>query len=110
MMTHGGVVSFTLRPLYSWGKSPWYPLGRKLGGPQNRSGLRGEEEVLEPSGTRTSTSRSSSPQPVAIPNTLSRLKIEENPLYEITEQFTVLGNGKHSFTRIDRILHRYLVK
>jgi hypothetical protein len=26
------------------GKSPWYPLDRKLGGPQSRSGLAGEEE------------------------------------------------------------------
>jgi hypothetical protein len=32
------VVSFTLRPLYSQGYSPWYPLNRKLGEPQSRSG------------------------------------------------------------------------
>jgi hypothetical protein len=37
------VVSFTPRPLYSQGKSPWYPLDRRLGGPQNRSG-RGSEQ------------------------------------------------------------------
>jgi hypothetical protein len=37
------VVSFTPRPLYSQGKTPWYPLYRKLGMPQRRSG-RGEEE------------------------------------------------------------------
>jgi hypothetical protein len=30
------VVSFTLRPLYPQGKSPWYPLDRRLGGPQRR--------------------------------------------------------------------------
>jgi hypothetical protein len=35
------VVSFTPRPLYSRGKSPRYPLDRRLGGPQNRSGLCG---------------------------------------------------------------------
>jgi len=28
------VVSFTPRPLYPQGKSPWYPLYRRLGGPQ----------------------------------------------------------------------------
>jgi hypothetical protein len=30
------MVSFTSRPLYPQGKSPWYPLDRRLGGPQNR--------------------------------------------------------------------------
>jgi hypothetical protein len=37
------VVSFTLRPLYPQGKSPWYPLDRRLGWPQSRSGRGGEE-------------------------------------------------------------------
>jgi hypothetical protein len=36
------VVSFTTRPLYSRGKSPWYPLAKRLGGPRNRSGRREE--------------------------------------------------------------------
>jgi hypothetical protein len=36
------VDSFTPRPLYPQGKSSWYPLDRRLGGPQSRSG-RGEE-------------------------------------------------------------------
>jgi hypothetical protein len=35
------VVSFTPRPLNPQGKSPWYPLNRRLGGPQNRSGSGG---------------------------------------------------------------------
>jgi len=30
------VVSFTPRPLYPQGKGPWYPLDRRLGGPQHR--------------------------------------------------------------------------
>jgi hypothetical protein len=30
----GVVVSFTLRPLYPRGNSPWYPLDRRLGGPR----------------------------------------------------------------------------
>jgi hypothetical protein len=32
------VVSFTPRPLYHQGKSPWYPLDRRLGGARSRSG------------------------------------------------------------------------
>jgi hypothetical protein len=36
-------------------------LDRMLGGPQNRSGWRGEEKILTPIGTRTPTTRSSSP-------------------------------------------------
>jgi hypothetical protein len=67
------VVNFTPRPLYPQGKSPQYPLDRRLGGPQNRSGRFGEVKILTPTGTRTPTPRSSSPQLVAIPTTLSRL-------------------------------------
>jgi hypothetical protein len=39
-----GVVSFTSRLLYPQGKRPWYPLYRRLGGPQSRSGRGGEEK------------------------------------------------------------------
>jgi hypothetical protein len=42
------VVSFTPRPLYLQGKTPWYPLYRRLGGPQSRSGRGGEEKNSEP--------------------------------------------------------------
>jgi hypothetical protein len=66
-------VSYTPRTLYPRGKSPRYPLDRRLGGPQNRSGRRGEEENLAATGTRTPTSQPSSPLPVAIPTMLSRL-------------------------------------
>jgi len=38
------VISFTPRPLYRQGKSPWYPLYRRLGGPQSRSEFGGEEK------------------------------------------------------------------
>jgi len=37
------VVSFTPRPLYPKGKSPCYPLFRRLGGPHSRSGTVGNE-------------------------------------------------------------------
>jgi hypothetical protein len=40
------VVGYTPRPLYPQGKSPWYPLDRKLGEPQSRSGRGGEEKII----------------------------------------------------------------
>jgi len=43
------VVSFTPRPLYAQGKSPWYPLDR-LAGSQSRSGHGGRERA--PAGIR----------------------------------------------------------
>jgi hypothetical protein len=51
------VVSFTPRQLY-----PQYPLERRLGRPQSRSGRRGEEKILDPIGIRTPSPRSSSPK------------------------------------------------
>jgi hypothetical protein len=38
------VVSFTPRPIYPQGKSPWYPLDRRLHGPQSHSRRGGEEK------------------------------------------------------------------
>jgi hypothetical protein len=69
------VVSFTPRLLYPREKNPRYPLDRRLGGPQSRSGQFIEVKNLDPTGTRTPTRRSSSPYPVAIPTTLTRLMI-----------------------------------
>jgi hypothetical protein len=37
------------RSLYLQGKSPWYQLDRRLGGPQSRSGRGGEEKNSQPS-------------------------------------------------------------
>jgi hypothetical protein len=34
--------------LYPQGKSPWYPLDRRLGGTQSRSGHSGEEKNFQP--------------------------------------------------------------
>jgi hypothetical protein len=42
------VVSFTPRPIRPQGKSPWYPLDRRLGGPHSRSGRGGEEKNSQP--------------------------------------------------------------
>jgi hypothetical protein len=45
------MVSFTPRPLYPQGKSPWYPLDRRLGGLQNEAPLiypRRYVEMLHP--------------------------------------------------------------
>jgi hypothetical protein len=42
------VVSFMPRPLYPQGKSPWYPLDRRLGGPQSRYEHGGEEKNSQP--------------------------------------------------------------
>jgi hypothetical protein len=56
------VVSFTPRPLYSQGKSPWYPLDRRLGGPQSRSGRGGEDKI--PSPCRKSNPRTPIVQPL----------------------------------------------
>jgi hypothetical protein len=43
-----------------------YPSDRRLGGPQSLFGRRGEDKILDPTGTRTPTPLSSSPYPVAI--------------------------------------------
>jgi hypothetical protein len=42
------VVSFTPRPLYPQVESPWYPLDRRLVGPQSQAGRGGEEENSQP--------------------------------------------------------------
>jgi hypothetical protein len=42
------VVSFTSRPPYPQGKSPCYPLDRRLAGPQSYSGCSGEEKNSQP--------------------------------------------------------------
>jgi hypothetical protein len=42
------VASFTPRQLYSQENSPWYPLDRRLGGPQSRSGRDDEEKNSQP--------------------------------------------------------------
>jgi hypothetical protein len=55
------VVSFTPLPPYPKGKSPRYPLERRLGGPQSWSGWRGKEKILDPTRNWTPTPWLSSP-------------------------------------------------
>jgi hypothetical protein len=55
------VLSFTPQPLYPQGKSPRYPLGKTLGGPQSQCGRRGREKILGPTRTRTPIPWSASP-------------------------------------------------
>jgi hypothetical protein len=40
------VVSFTPLPLYLWGKNHQYPLYRRVGKPQSRSGRHGKVKIL----------------------------------------------------------------
>jgi hypothetical protein len=42
------LVSFRPRPPYPQRKSPYYPLNRRLGGPQSRSGHSGKEKNSQP--------------------------------------------------------------
>jgi hypothetical protein len=47
------LVSFSPRPLYPRGNWTRYPLDRRLGGPQSRSGHYGEEKNPYSAGNRT---------------------------------------------------------
>jgi hypothetical protein len=65
---NGGIVLEETVDLSSWQITdddeepfPQYPLDMRLGGPQSRAGRRGEEKILDHTGTRTPTPRSFSP-------------------------------------------------
>jgi hypothetical protein len=57
----GGEWSASRPGRFTPGKGARYPLDRRLGMPQNRSGRRGEEQIPDPAETRTPTPPSSSP-------------------------------------------------
>jgi hypothetical protein len=57
----GWVVSVTPWPLYLGERTPWYPLVRRQGGPQNQPGWCGTEKNLAPTRTWTPTPQRSSP-------------------------------------------------
>jgi hypothetical protein len=70
----GWLVSFTPQPLYPQGKSPWYPVDKRLGGPQIRSGRGGEEKNSQPPrGIESYNPDRPAHSLVAIPTELSRL-------------------------------------
>jgi hypothetical protein len=74
-------VSFTRLPLYLLGNSPMYPLDKRLGGPQSRSGRSGKEKSL-------ASCRESNPDRPARRPSLYRL----------------LGEGGKTIPRVIRIL------
>jgi hypothetical protein len=88
---------------------PLYPRGKRLGGLQSRSGRYGEVKILDHTGTRTLTSRLSSPLPIAIPTALPRLilsrdqlLLKRNSTYMLTNlNSTTFGTGPcyHEFWR-----------
>jgi hypothetical protein len=69
MKAYGRVAS-RLNRFNPQGKSPRYPLDRRLGEPQSRFGRYREVKILDPTGTRTQNPLSSSLLPVAIPTAL----------------------------------------
>jgi hypothetical protein len=58
LMQYVETNSFTLRQIYSRGKSPRNPFVRKLGGSWRKSELGGEENNLTPAGNQTRLARS----------------------------------------------------
>jgi hypothetical protein len=71
-------------------------MDRRLGGLQSRSRRRGEEKILDPTGNRTPTPRSSRPYPVAMPTALSRFlntKLESPKRDAATEGRSVRVGG-----------------
>jgi hypothetical protein len=55
------MVKFTPQPLYLLEKNSRYPVDRRLGGRQSRSGRHGEVKIRNPTGTRTPLYRLSYP-------------------------------------------------
>jgi hypothetical protein len=70
----GGEWSASRPGSFTSGKSIRYPLYRMLGEPQSPSGRHGDKKILNPTGTRTSTPRSSIQYAIAI-------TIEPSPLH-----------------------------
>jgi hypothetical protein len=81
------VVSFTARHLYPLGKNHRYPLDRRLGGPQSRSGQGAEEKNSQlPPGIELRSSDRPAHSPVAMPTELSWLPSDIWTLIKINER------------------------
>jgi hypothetical protein len=70
------------RKLYPRGKSPWYPVDRRMGGPQSRSGHGGDEEKSchcprPPPGSETQ-------EKYAIPEAFTAVKIQVEVFWLVT--------------------------
>jgi hypothetical protein len=85
----------------STGKEPWYPLGKRLFGPQSRSGRCGVERKLALLGIEP---RPSTPQPVATPTELGTEYVVKcgsfetypsQPLSGISDLIRARNNGGH---------------
>jgi hypothetical protein len=72
--------------LYPWGKSPQFPLDRRLGGPQSQSERCGEVKILGPTGTQTPIPQSSNPYPVTILTELSQFTTSILHCFKYREQ------------------------
>jgi hypothetical protein len=98
--------------LYLWGRSPLYPLDRRLGVPQSQSRRHKEVKILHPTGTRYPTpppppTHLSSPKPVSILASLSW-----NDFYSFI--FTELRLGISitcfvSWQQIKKVIHFWLL-
>jgi hypothetical protein len=88
------VVSFTTRPLY-----PWYPLDRRLGGPQSRSGRCGknswpyQDSNFDPSVIQPIASRYTD-YAIPVPNTVSQYIVYMKLLLGPGKIFTTSRVGK----------------
>jgi hypothetical protein len=81
------VVSFAPRPLYPQGMSPWYPLGKRLGGPQSCSGRGGEEKNSQPPPPQDLNPRTPIVQPI----------VQRYTNWVITAMCTICILQMHSF-------------
>jgi hypothetical protein len=97
------VVSFTPRPLYSMGKSHWYPQDRRLGGPQSRSERGVEEKHSQPS---PGIEHRSSDRPTGIAPSLYRLSYPGSYLRGCIQKFTDWPPG--AITANDTALCHYV--
>jgi hypothetical protein len=105
------VVSFTHRPLYPRGKSPRDPLNMRLGGSQCRSGRRGEEKILYPTGIRTPTLghpvRSQYVYQLRYPGSFRVQNLKEYPSSDRVSRGCISRRNSY---RISRLLASYLAQ
>jgi hypothetical protein len=105
------VVSFKLRPLYSRGNHTWYPLIRRLGGPQSRSGRCGEEKNFVPAENRT-PARSESLYRLRLCTVLFIILLIRRLLNEhVSKSYSVVFNGRIEVSKtLEDMLNATVVK